>query len=145
MPTSFSPVTDFPTEQLVKEARERIQKAIQRTAYFNGVSIGVMHVTPVSGVIDSGEQYLNVQSALNGSFWGYYPDQQPPKIDWGLSNEVYQSGTMNFTISIGGKPRQATVVVIAPKSGEDLWMITASGSGEAAKLADQTARDFVFK
>jgi hypothetical protein len=37
--------------------------------FFNGVAVGVIHVVPVPGVIDSGEQYYGVQSALNGGFW----------------------------------------------------------------------------
>jgi hypothetical protein len=145
MPVKFTPVTDFPIQQMAKEARERIQSATQRTAFFNGVSVGVIHMVPLPGVIDSGKQYYNLQSALNGGFWNYYPDKQPPKIDWGSQNEVYQSGAMTFTINVGGTPSQMTTVAVALKSGEGFWMIMADGSGEAAKLADETARDFVFK
>jgi len=52
---------------------------------------------------------------------------------------------MTFTISVGGTPNPMTTVAIAPKSGEGLWLIMAAGSGEAAKLADEIARNFVFK
>jgi hypothetical protein len=145
MPIRFSPATDLPTQQFAKEARERIQSMTERTAFFNGVQLSVIHMVPVPGVIDSGEQYYGIQLALNGGFWSYYPDKQPPKIDWDPENEVYQSGAMTFPIIIGGKPNQWTTVAVAPKSGEGLWFITAGGSGEAAKLADETARNFVFK
>jgi hypothetical protein len=76
MPVSFDPVTDFPVQQLAPGARERVQKATQRTAFFNGASIAVIQVIPVQGVEAPGEQYYGVQSALNGSFWSYYPDQK---------------------------------------------------------------------
>ena len=145
MPVRFSPETDFAIQQLPKESRGRIQKATQRSANFNGVTIGVTHMVPIPEIIDAGEQYHNVQSALNGSFWAYHPDQKPPKIDWGPQNEIYQSGAMTYTIDIGGKPDQWTDVVIASKRGKGLWLIMASGSGEAAKIADETARSFVFK
>lgn len=145
MPVEFTPVTDFPTQQFPKIARERIQKATQRTAYFNGVAVGVIHMVPVPGVIASGDQYYNIQSALNGGFWNFHPDQQPPKIDWGSENEVYQSGAITFAVTLGGKPCQMTTVAVAPKSGEGLWMIMADGREEAAKLVDETAHNFVFK
>ena len=39
-----------------------------------------------------------------------------------------------------------TVVVVEPESAAGIWVISASGSGDdAAKLADQTARNFVFE
>jgi hypothetical protein len=145
IPVNFSPVADFPTEQLAREARERVQKATQRTAFFNGVEIAVIHLIPVPGVEDAGDQYYGVQSALNGGFWGYYPSQTPPKIDWGPRNEIYQSGAMSYTINIGGKPNQMTMVVIESKSGGGIWTIMAGGRGEAAILADQTARNFIFR
>ena len=145
MPVSFSPVTDLPVEQLAQAARERVQKATQRTASFNGVEIAVIQVIPVPGVEASGEQYYGVQSALDGGYWSYYPDQTPPKIDWGPRNGIYQSGAMSYTINIGGKPNQMTMVVIESKSGGGIWTIMAGGSGDAAILADQTARNFVFR
>ena len=145
MPVRFSPETDFPIQQLPKEDRGRVQKATQRTAYFNGVTVAVTHMVPIPGVLDAGEQYHNVQSALDGSFWAYHPDQTPPEINWGAHNEVYQSGAITYTIDIGGKPDQWTTVVIASKRGKGLWSIMASGSGEAAKIADETARNFVFR
>jgi hypothetical protein len=114
-------------------------------AYFNGVTIEVSHMVPIPGVLDAGEQYHSVQTALDGVFWAYHPDQKPPKIDWGPQNEIYQSGAMTYTIDIGGKPDQWTAVLIASKRGKGLWLILASGSGEAAKIADETARNFVFK
>lgn len=145
MPVRFSPETDFPIQQLPKESRERVQEATQRTAYFNGVTIAVTHMVPIPGVFDAGEQHHNVQSALNGCFWAYHPVQKPPEIDWGPQNEIYQSGAMTYTLDIAGKPDQWTTVVIASKSGKGLWSIMASGSEEAAKIADETARNFVFK
>jgi hypothetical protein len=145
MPVSFDPVTEMPVEQLPPEARERVQKATQRTAHFNGVAIAVFHATPVPGVVAPGEQYYGVQSALDGAFWSYYPRQTPPKIDWGPHNDDYQSGAISFAAIIGGKAKQFTVLAIASKSDGDLWTIIAGGSGEAAELAGKTAREFTFK
>jgi hypothetical protein len=105
----------------------------------------VMQIKPVAGVIPPGEQYYGIESWLNGEFWHFYPDQKPPSIEWAPDNEVYQSGTIRFEISIGGKPSQVILVAIAPKTGEGLWAITAGGVGEAVRLAEQTARNFVFK
>jgi hypothetical protein len=103
-------------------------------------------MTPVSGVDAPGEHCYGIQLALNGAFWAYYPDQKPPRIDWGPSNDLYQSGAIRFSIDVGGKPTPMTTVVIEPKSAAGLWTITAGGSGDdAAKLADQTARGFVFR
>ena len=147
MPVSFDPVTDMPVpvEQLSPETRERVQRATQRTVFFKGVTIAVFHVTPIPGVVAPGEQHYGVQSALDGAFWCYYPRQTPPKIDWGPHNHDYQSGAISFPTTIDGKAIPSTAVAIEYKSGGGLWTIIAGGSGEAAELADKTAREFTFK
>jgi len=147
MPVSFDPVTDMPVpvEQLAPETRKRVQKATQRTAFFKGVKIAVFDVTPIPGVVAPGEQHYGVQSALDGAFWSYYPRQTPPKIDWGPHNQDYQSGAISFAATIVGKANQFTVPAIASKSGGGLWTIIAGRTGEAADLADNTAREFTFK
>ena len=61
-------MTDFPVQQLVPTARERIERATQRTAFFDGITIEVIQKTPVAGVEAPGEQYTGVQAALNEAF-----------------------------------------------------------------------------
>ena len=52
---------------------------------------------------------------------------------------------MTYSITIGGKPSQMTVVVIQPGTEDEFWCINAWGREKAADLAEKTAKEFTFK
>src|SRR5262245_15935293 len=77
MPTAFGSPTEFPLERLPAEARGKVQKMIQRTAYFSGVYIVVMKLTYTPGTKGKVEDILYNTFSRNAN----PPPPGMPKID----------------------------------------------------------------
>ena len=141
MPIPFGPVAEYPLQKLPAEAREKVQKMTQRTAYFNGVYIVVMKM------INNREAKESVEDIL---FHAFSKSVTPsslnmPQISSTEVNGVYQSGALRFPAVFGNSPGQMTVVVIQPGTEDAFWCINAWGRERAADLAEKTAKEFTFK
>jgi len=141
MPTAFGSPTEFPLERLPVEARGKVQKIIQRTAYFNGVFIVVMKLTYTPGTKGRIEDILYNTVSRNAN----PPPPNMPKIDWTYVNGMQESGVVRFPAFFGKTQGQMTAVVIKSETGEGFWCINAWGAGNAADLAEKTAREFAFR
>ena len=141
MPVPFGRATDVPLEKLPVMVREKLQKMTQRAAYFNGVYIVVMRM------VDSPGSKGSVEDALFRTFSRSANPRPPnmPKIDPRKVNGVYESGAIRFPAVFGDNQGQMTAVVIQSGTTESFWCINAWGRPEAADLAEQTARNFLFK
>lgn len=141
MPVAFGSPTELPLEKLPVEAREKIQKLTQRTAYFNGVFIVVMKITNTPGTQSSVEKSLYNAFAKNSNA----PlRSNMPRIDSTFINGVCESGVIRFPAVFGNRQGQMTAVVIKSGTEDSLWYINAWGTGKAAALAEKTAREFAF-
>jgi hypothetical protein len=141
MPVAFGSATEFPLEKLPVEVREKVRKMTQRTAYFNGVYIVVMKLTNSPGTKG------NVEDSLYNTFSKNVnpPSSNMPKINSTYVNGVYESGAIRFPAVFGNSQGQMTAVVIKSGTEDAFWCISAWGKGEAADLAEKTAREFAFK
>jgi hypothetical protein len=141
MPVAFGPPTEFPLEKLPVEARGKVQKMTQRTAYFNGVYIVVMKMTNIPGTKG------NVEDILYKAFSKNSKAPSPnimPKIKSTNVKGVYESGAIRFPAVFGNKQGEMTAVVIKNETEDSFWCINAWGTGKAAALAEKTAREFLF-
>jgi DNA polymerase III delta prime subunit len=135
MPVAFGPVT----EQTVAEPRSILQKTTTRNANFNGVMMNVNKSTFRPGTA------LPLEVLFSEWFEKEHPSEQLPHIDWSPANDVYESGSIRYPVTIEGKQFERTFVEIKSKTVDELWTILSTGRGDDAKVADQTARGFVFK
>jgi hypothetical protein len=74
-----------------------------------------------------------------------FTSRNMPKIDRRYVNGVYESGAITFPVIHNNQQGQVTAVAIRSENEDTFWTITAAGTGEAAELADKTAREFTFK
>lgn len=141
MPVGFGPGTDIPLEKFPGEIREKIQKMTQRSAYFNGIYVVVMKLTNARGV------KADVEENLHNVFFrsANPPSPTMPKVSSTYLTGVYESGAIRFPAVFGNSRGQMTAVVIKSETEQALWFVSAWGRGEAADLAEKTARGFAFK
>ena len=78
MPVAFGFPTEFPLGRLPVEARGKVQKMVQRTAYFSGVYIVVMKVTNTPGTKGKIEDSLYNTFSRNAN----PPSPNMPEISW---------------------------------------------------------------
>ena len=141
MPAAFGSPTEFPLERLPVEVRGKVQKMIQRTAYFSGVYIVVMKLTYIPGTKGKIEDILYNTFSRNAN----PPSPNMPKIKWTYLNGMQGSGVVRFPAFFGNAQGQMTAVVIKSEAEDGFWCINAWGAGKAADLAEKTAREFAFK
>lgn len=139
MPVAFGPSTAVPLdERFTPEMRAKILATTIRQASFNGVNIAVAKVT-TSGI----------KTDIDNALWYVFSHQSTsktmPKIDRRHINGLCESGAITFTIIPKNQVGQMTAVAISSENEDTFWTITAGGAGEAAELADKTAREFTFK
>jgi hypothetical protein len=141
MPVAFGSPTEFPLEKLPVEERGKVQKMIQRTAYFNGVYIVVMKLTNAPGTKGK------IEDSLYKTFSRNADPQSPnmPKINRTSVSGVHESGAIRFPATFGNTKGQMTAVAIKSETEDALWCINAWGAEKAADQAENIARDFVFK
>ena len=141
MPSAFGSPTEFPLERLPVQVRGKVQKMIQRTAYFSGVYIVVMKLTYIPGTKGK------IEDILSNTFYRSANPRSPnmPKIDWTYANGVHEAGVIRFPAFYGNAQGQMTAVVIKSEAEDGFWCINAWGAGKAADLAEKTAREFAFK
>jgi hypothetical protein len=141
MPTAFGSPSEFPLERFPVEVRGKVQKMLQRTAYFGGVYIVVMKLTDTPGTKGKIEDILYNTFSRNAN------PRSPnmPKISWTYVNGIQESGVVRFPASFGNTQGQMTAVVIKSETEDVFWCINAWGTGKAADLAEKTAREFAFK
>ena len=141
MPVAFGSPTEFPLGRLPVEARGKVQKMVQRTAYFSGVYIVVMKVTNTPGTKGKIEDSLYNTFSRNAN----PPSPNMPEISWSYVNGVRESGAVRFPAVFGNTKGQMTAVVIRSETEDAFWCVKAWGTGKAADLAEKTAREFAFK
>ena len=141
MPVAFGSPTEFPLGRLPVEARGKVQKMVQRTAYFSGVYIVVMKVTNTPGTKGK------IEDSLYNTFSRNANPAPPnmPEISWSYVNGVRESGAVRFPAVFGNTKGQMTAVVIRTETEDAFWCVNAWGTGKAADLAEKTAREFAFK
>jgi hypothetical protein len=139
MPVAFGPSTEVPLdERFTHDMRAKILATTMRKASFNGVYIAVIKVTTpgIKGDIDNGLWYV---------FSNQSTSKNMPKIDRRHVDGLCESGAITFPIMPKNQVGQMTAVAIKSQTEDTFWTITAVGTGEAAELADKTAREFTFK
>ena len=139
MPVPFGPSTEVPLdERFTPEMRAKILATTIRQASFNGVYITVTKVTTsgIKGDIDNGLWYVFSHQSTSKTM---------PEIERRHINGLYESGAITFPITSKNQVGQLTAVAITSENEDTFWTITAGGAGEAAELADKTAREFAFK
>jgi hypothetical protein len=141
MPVAFGSPSEFPLEKLPVEERGKVQKMIQRTAYFNGVYIVVMKLTNTPGTKGKIEDSLYKTFSRNADA----KSSNMPKIDWASVNGLLESGAVRFPATFGNTKGQMTAVAIKSETEDALWCINAWGTGKAADQAENIARAFAFK
>ena len=141
MPAAFGSPTEFPLERLPVEVRGKVQKMIQRTAYFSGVYIVVMKLTYTPVTKGKIEDILYNTFSRNAN----PPSPNMPKINRTYVNGMQESGVVRFPAFFGNTQGQMTAVVIKSETEDGFWCINAWGAGKAADLAEKTAREFAFK
>jgi hypothetical protein len=141
MPVAFGSPTEFPLGRLPVEARGKVQKMVQRTAYFSGVYIVVMKVTNGPGTKGKIEDSLYNTFSHDAN----PPSSNMPEISWSYVNGVPKSGAIRFPAVFGNTKGQMTAVVIGSETEDSFWCVNAWGTGKAADLAEKTAREFAFK
>lgn len=141
MPVAFGSPTEFPIEKLPVEERGKVQKMVQRTAYFKGVYIVVMKLTNTPGTKGKIEDSLYKTFSRNAD----PASPNMPKINWTSVNGVHESGAVSFPAAFGNTKGQMTAVAIKSETEDALWCINAWGTGKAADQAEKIAREFAFK
>jgi hypothetical protein len=141
MPVAFGSSTEFPLEKLPAEVREKVQKMVQRTAYFNGVYIVAMKVTNTPGTKGTIEDSLYNTFSRNAN----PPSPNMPEISWSYINGVRGSGAVRFPAVFGKTKGEMTAVAIQSETEDAYWCVNAWGTGKAADLAEKTARELAFK
>jgi hypothetical protein len=141
MPVAFGSPTEFPLERLPAEVLGKVQKMIQRTAYFSGVYIVVMKLTNTPGTKGKIEDSLYNTFSRDAN----PPSTNMPKISWTYVNGAHESGAVRFPALFGNTQGQMTAVVIRSETENAFWCVNAWGTGKAADLAEKTARGFAFK
>ena len=141
MPVAFGSPTEFPLGRLPVEVRGKVQKMVQRTAYFSGVYVVVMKVTNIPGTKGK------IEDSLYNTFSRNANPAPPnmPEISWSYVNGVRESGAVRFPAVFGNTKGQMTAVVIRTETEDAFWCVNAWGTGKAADLAEKTAREFAFK
>ena len=141
MPAAFGSPTEFPLETLPVEVRGKVQKMMQRAAYFDRVYIVVMKLTNTPGTKGKIEDILDNTFSRNVN----PPSPNMPKINWAYVNGMQESGAIRFPAFFGNTQGQMTAVVIKSETEDGFWCINAWGAGKAADLAEKTAREFAVK
>jgi len=141
MPVAFGSPTEFPLEKLPVEERGKVQKMVQRTAYFNGVYIVVMKLTNTPGAKGKIEDSLYKTFSRNAD----PASTNMPKINWTSLDGVHESGAVRFPATFGKTKGQMTAVAIKSETEDALWCINAWGAGKAADQAEKIAMEFAFK
>ena len=134
MPVAFGPAVTVDTSP-PSDVQAKPEIAIRRNARFNGVLVTVTKFSYKPGARPS------LEVALSRG----HPSENLPNIVSLPASDVYEAAAIRRPFRTMGEQCQTTVEVIEPKVGSDCWIIIATGCGEAAQLADKTARQFVLR